>query len=106
MYQISSFLPCIYIPLVCYKYINVNGIVTSRFINTNIIRLLHVYLQGSGMSVTGNQYKKNEDWRKIAYIGSGVAGKCYLAVDLRTEAQFAVKKVCSALLKARNFCDV
>ena len=58
------------------------------------------------MSATGNRYKKNEDWRKIAYIGSGVAGKCYLAVDLRTEAQFAVKKVCAAWLEARNLCVV
>jgi len=46
------------------------------------------------MAVSG-QYKKNEQWRKITYVGRGVAGKCYLAVDLQTMAQFAVKKVCA-----------
>ena len=45
------------------------------------------------MHTIAGQYKKNEQWRKITYVGSGVAGKCYLAVDINTLKEFAVKKV-------------
>lgn len=50
------------------------------------------------MAAVDGQYKKNKEWRKVTYIGSGVAGKCYLAVDMRTEAQFAVKKVSGSVV--------
>lgn len=62
-----------------------------------IVWLVVTISQNSGMHVIAGQYKKNEQWRKITYVGGGVAGKCYLAVDIRTEAQFAVKKVTRAL---------
>ena len=49
------------------------------------------------MNTVAGQYKKNEQWRKITYVGAGVAGKCYLAVDIKSESQFAVKKVSRGL---------
>lgn len=45
------------------------------------------------MRVVNNRYEKNKEWQKITFIGRGVAGKCYLAVDSNTQARFVVKRV-------------
>ncbi|XP_067933342.1 uncharacterized protein [Watersipora subatra] len=64
----------------------------SRSFRTEVDGILLKGVSSSMQAVHG-QYKKNEQWGKVTYVGGGVAGKCYLAVDVNSEAQFAVKKI-------------
>lgn len=47
----------------------------------------------SGLTVVNGSYAKNKQWRKLYFLGNGVAGRCHLAVDMTTNAQFCIKKV-------------